>query len=379
MNNSDENIGKDSLRNAGMPPLSIGASHTTPDWPDASPGSAGILPAPDPGSAGVQPALRRALPKPAAGASPPSRRARPAASPGQDVLPKPTEASTDPATDKRRGVLPAPAPEPVDPTNFATIVEAAYAGGIEFLVKLAECGDIDPKDVDVIEVTDRFLEAIAAAPKENLRQSGKVLFHASVLLRMKAEALLADKVIDYGQDDFMEFDPDGAPFIYDAQKQIIAREITLSDLEKALVRRTNNKQNRQRRVTLDQLVQALKEAEKIEKARRERKPKARIQLTGYQEVRDVDDILDLAHDEDIEVTIFKVERIVQEELPVGKEMTLVDLIKKLGKKRDWVDAFLAILFLSNTGKIYIDQKTFYGPLFIQRGDPAQVQSLVQAE
>lgn len=231
------------------------------------------------------------------------------------------------------------APTATDPANFASIVEAAYAGGIEFLVKLAECGDIDPKDVDVIEVTDRFLEAIAAAPKENLRQSGKVLFHASVLLRMKAEALLADKVNDFSQDDFMEFDPDGGPFIYDAQKQIVARELTLTDLEKALVRRTNNKQNRQRRVTLEQLVQALKEAERIEKARREKKPKARIQVNGYQEVNDVDDILDLAHDEDIEVTIFKVERIVQEELPAGKEMSLVDLIKKLGKKRDWVDAF----------------------------------------
>ena len=242
---------------------------------------------------------------------------------------------------------------PSEPPNFATIVEAAYAGGIEFLVKLAETGDIDPKNVDVIEVTDRFLEAIAAAPKENLRQSGKVLFHASVLLRMKAEALLADKVNDFGQDDFMDFDPDGAAFIYDSEKQVVVRELTLTDLEKALVRRTNNKQNRQRKVTLEQLVQALKEAERIEKSRRERKPKARIQVNGYQEVNDVDDILDLAHDEDIEVTIFKVERIVQEELPVGQTMTLVDLIKKLGKKRDWVDAFLGyFIFVEYRKNLY---------------------------
>src|SRR5437762_2941868 len=86
----------------------------------------------------------------------------------------------------------------------------ATDGGIEFLVKLAESGEIDPKNVDIIDVTDRFLQAIAAAPKENLRQSGKILFHASVLLRMKAEALLADRpnVIDNGSDDFLEFDED---------------------------------------------------------------------------------------------------------------------------------------------------------------------------
>ncbi len=224
------------------------------------------------------------------------------------------------------------------------------------------------------------MQAIAAAPKENLRQSGKVLFHASVLLRMKAEALLADRSqLDNG-DDFLEFDADGGAFIYDANKQVFARQITLADLEKALVRRSNNRQNRQRKVTLDQLVNALKEAERIERARRDRKPKARIQLAGYQEVRDVDDILDLAHDEDIEVTIGRAEIIVQQEVEPGGSLTLLTLIRKLGKKLDWVDAFLAVLFLSNAGKIRLEQETFYGPLSVVRSEiEAPVQPLAKAE
>src|SRR5271170_4593968 len=151
-------------------------------------------------------------------------------------------------------------PAPVDLVNSI----AATEGGIEFLIKLAETGEIDPADVDIIDVTDRFLKAIAAAPKENLRQSGKVLFHASVLLRLKAEALLEHKV-DPG-DDFLDFDNDSG-LIYDSHKRPVARQITLEYLEKALVRRANNRQNRQRKVTLDQLVGALKEAERIERAR----------------------------------------------------------------------------------------------------------------
>ena len=245
----------------------------------------------------------------------------------------------------------------------------ATSGGIEFLVKLAEAGEIDPKNVDVIEVTDRFLQAIAAAPKENLRQSGKVLFHASVLLRMKAEALLAETRNDMGGgDDFLDFEDSGGPIIYDINRRVVARQITLEDLEKALIRRNNNRQTRQRKVTLDQLVLALRQAERIEKARRERKPKARIQLAGYQEVHDVDDILELAHDEDIEVTIARVDRIMVEELELGGSMELRSLINKLGKRCDWVDAFLAVLFLSNTGKIRLEQESFYGPLLLVRSE-----------
>src|SRR5262249_44046335 len=118
-------------------------------------------------------------------------------------------------------------------------------GGIDILVSMASKGEIDPKNIDIIDVTDRFLRAIAAAPKDNLRQSGKILFHASVLLRMKAEAMLNFSVDD--GDDFVDYDEDGSPIIYDSRNEPIARQITLQDLERAIVRRSNNRQLRQRR------------------------------------------------------------------------------------------------------------------------------------
>jgi segregation and condensation protein A len=240
-------------------------------------------------------------------------------------------------------------------------------GGIEILIKLAETGEIDPKNVDIIDVTDKFLRAIAAAPKENLRQSGKILFHASVLLRMKAEALLAAVTADMDpvDDDFLEFDEDGNGLIYDSRKQIVGRQITLQDLERALVRRTNTQRNRQRKVTLQQLIDALREAERIDKERADKKPaRARIELEGYHEVNDVDDILDLAHDEDIEKTIERIEQILLDFTTSGELIPLLRLVNLLSGRGDWVDAFLAVLFLSNAGKITLEQKEFYGPLFL---------------
>jgi len=109
---------------------------------------------------------------------------------------------------------------------------------------------------------------------------------------------------------------------------------------------------------------ALKEAERLEKGRQEKKPKAaRIDLSDHHQVNEYDDILDLAHDEDIEETIVKVEQWICENLAAGQNIELFELVIKLAKK-DWVEAFLAALFLSNAGKIDLEQESFYGPLYL---------------
>lgn len=258
--------------------------------------------------------------------------------------------------------------------------EPSPSDGIEILVKLAENGEIDPKNVDIIDVTDKFLRAVASAPKESLRQSGKIIFHASVLLRMKAEALLVavSQELESFDDDFMEFDENGDGIIYDSHSQIAGRQITLHDLEKALVRRTNTQRMKQRKVTLQQLIDALKEAERIERERSDRKPRARIELAGQNEIRDVDDILDLAHDEDIERTIDRVEQILVEYTKSGDLIPLLELIKHLNGRGDWVDAFLAVLFLSNAGKITLEQEEFYGPLYLVLNDESSPKPVPKA-
>lgn len=240
----------------------------------------------------------------------------------------------------------------------------AQVGGIDILVAMASKGEIDPKNIDIIDVTDRFLRAIAAAPKDNLRQSGKILFHASVLLRMKAEALLNYSLDEV--DDFVDFDEDGSPIIYDSRSEPIARQITLQDLERALVRRSNNRQLRQRRVTLEQLIAALREAERLEGAAVRKRIQPRIDLEGQPAVNDVEDILELAHEEDIDLVIQRVEQVIAPLLIKDQMMSLSELIQYLGARGDWVDAFLAILFLANAGKIALEQEEFYGTLYLRR-------------
>ena len=256
------------------------------------------------------------------------------------------------------------------------------SGGIEILVQMAARNEIDPKNIDILDVTDRFLKAIAAAPRENLRQSGKIIFHASVLLRMKAEALLITKLEDLDApvgDDFLDFDDDGSPLIYDSNDEAVGRQITLADLQKAIVRQAKQRQSKHRRVTLEQLIESLREAERLEKQRLERQRQPReeksvIDLNDYHEMRDMDDILDLAHDEDIEEVIARVEQLLIKHMERIVRLALSDLIPMLKGKGDWVDAFLAVLFLSNAGKLTLDQEVFYGPLYLEKVEaPAPIQ------
>ncbi len=259
--------------------------------------------------------------------------------------------------------------------NFTPGDNVTPSDGIEILVRMARMKEIDPKAVDIIDVTDRFLKLIAATPKENLRQSGKILFHACVLLRMKAEALLVFSVEDDPPaDDFLDFE-DGDGSIDSAQP----RQITFADLEKAIVRKSQRRKVRRRQVTLEELIQALKDAEKQERSRIDRKPKSRIDLAGQHEVDGVEDLLDLAHDEDIESTIERVEQILAQILKAGEQIELFVLVSKLDSHHDdWVDTFLASLFLSNAGKIDLEQSEFYGPLFLTLGRQSSVADTVSS-
>ena len=74
--------------------------------------------------------------------------------------------------------------EPVDPTD-QDIVEDP----VEILVGLAERGEIDPWNINIIEVTDRFLTELERRRQLNLQVSGRTLFYAATLLRMKSEHL----------------------------------------------------------------------------------------------------------------------------------------------------------------------------------------------
>ncbi len=118
---------------------------------------------------------------------------------------------------------------------------------------MAERGEIDPWNIDIVEVTDRFLSELERRKELDLRISGRTLFYAALLLRMKSEYL---DLSDEGEGEELseedeEFDPEegfpegaGGP---------------IDQLEREIQRRLDRKNLRKRPVTLFELILELEE------------------------------------------------------------------------------------------------------------------------
>jgi segregation and condensation protein A len=65
---------------------------------------------------------------------------------------------------------------------------------VEILLNLAKSGEIDPWGIDIVEVTDKFLNRIEEMKLMDLRISGRTLLYAAILLRMKSTWIVQEDV-----------------------------------------------------------------------------------------------------------------------------------------------------------------------------------------
>ncbi|MCZ7382094.1 MAG: ScpA family protein [Candidatus Methanoperedens sp.] len=210
---------------------------------------------------------------------------------------------------------------------------------IEILVNLAKNGEIDPWNIDIVDLTDKFLKHVEELEKMDLRVSGRTLLYAAILLRMKSNALVA---VDEPPGEIMDYESDNF-------------EISDYPIPAMPLRRSSN-----RPVTLEELLSELKKAEAIEKRRLDRvKNKTEERRTTIEEV------LSIAHEEDIESRVGKMRNLLNELFEKQKYIKFSDLSSPLDRA-GMVMAYLAILFLATKKEIWLEQEELFGELFIRR-------------
>jgi segregation and condensation protein A len=246
---------------------------------------------------------------------------------------------------------------------------------VELLVQLAEDGEIDPWDIDIVAVTDAFLERL---DESDLRTSGRALFYASVLLRMKSDAILAP------DDDAAEEEPWEAAMGGD---EPYPEYDPIDALESEIDRRLDRKHARGSPETLDELVRELREAEYGSWWKEGRTYDTSDSPHGYNrgtqtlDYRDADDFRDegepdeaavtgTAHMEDIEATIADVEGALRRHYDSGRDEVLFAEIRREGGRP--VQTFLALLFLAHRGVVRLQQDDLFGDLWIQNPAVAAV-------
>lgn len=236
------------------------------------------------------------------------------------------------------------------------------AEGIEILVQMAKAGKIDPWNIDIIDVTDKYLSHLFEIKAQNLRATSKTLLFASILLRLKSNILEGTDILDFEeqQDDDYEIVDDEIIESYEPPKNNI---ISFSEV---LQRRTSVKINRNRTVTLKDLIRQLEFYEKLEKKHslKQMQERAQRRIRSYANLT-ADDIVNLAHEEFIENSVKAIQTKLDKIFNTNKKVELNELIS-IGMNK--ISAYIALLFLTAEGKCDLEQEEFYSDLYVVKSD-----------
>ena len=208
---------------------------------------------------------------------------------------------------------------------------------------LIKTEQMDPWDIDISILTNEYIKAIKTLKDMNFFISGKVLLAASLLLRIKSTKLVTEDIAAF---DNLLFNPESEEiddYIAEEASQIV------KDIPKLAIK---TPQARKRRLTVQDLVDALQKALEVNQRKVIRKveersinvqlPKVKIDITNL--IKNVyQRILDLFKKED-KVTFTK--------------------IVSSDKKEDKIYTFIPLLHLDNQGKINLIQEKPFGEIEI---------------
>ncbi|WP_298667490.1 segregation/condensation protein A [uncultured Methanofollis sp.] len=227
---------------------------------------------------------------------------------------------------------------------------------VEILARLAERGEIDPWNINIVEVTDRFLSELERCRELDLAVSGRTLFYAATLLRMKSEYLSADpdgeeggEEVDTGEEEDFDGPEIGEP---------------IERLEREIQRRIGRKKVRRRPVTLYELITELKAAEKEE----HRRQRQRARPTVDNLIR-VSDVVSVAHDEDYRGASASVMACYDDLAPDGSVVTMRSICSSL--HCGTIGVYIPLLFLMLDGIVEIWQEEYFGDVYVRRKENGQ--------
>lgn len=228
---------------------------------------------------------------------------------------------------------------------------------IEIILDLVKMGKIDPWNIDIVDLYDKYMEHIKLIKQDNLRSIGKAILFSSTLLKIKSDILQGITVDDFNPEpeDFFEDDND-----YDYKQMQIPTNNVVS-FDEVLQRRTSVRLNRKRSVTLKDLIRHIQFYEDLEKkyALQSALDRNARKVRNYSKLKALD-VKNMATEEYIDELVDKMRQNLAQILKKEEKIELRELCL-LGFKRS--SAFIALAFLVREGEYDVEQKEFYGELY----------------
>jgi chromatin segregation and condensation protein Rec8/ScpA/Scc1 (kleisin family) len=218
------------------------------------------------------------------------------------------------------------------------------------LKDLVKTEQMDPWDIDIKLLCDKFVQTVKSFEKMNFNVSGKMLLASAILLKLKADKLLTsdihamDQLIDFvesAEDELGDFDDE-------LERELLRQEYLPKDKKDVLVPRTP--QPRKRKVSIFDLVDALEKALEV----KQRRP---LYQDTYREVEipakkiDINELMTSVHK-----TIMK--------LIEGRKSLLFHELIPSDSKEDQITTFVPMLHLANQRRLDLEQEKHFGPIEI---------------
>jgi segregation and condensation protein A len=204
---------------------------------------------------------------------------------------------------------------------------------VEMLVDLVISDELDPWDIDIADIANRFIKEVKKLQKLNLRLSGKTLLASSILLRMKSDSLIPKEEPPFEEEFAWEYPPE------EPTEEIISIG-------------TPVRRRPERKTTLFELVEALQRALSEEMIRKNfpkggrPKPKLIIPID----------------EESIKERMAKIYDTIQKLTKTKKVVKFSDLLSE--KRENIVEVLVTLLYLDSQQRITIWQKKLFGEIFI---------------
>jgi len=240
--------------------------------------------------------------------------------------------------------------------------------GIGILVEMAKSGKIDPWNIDIVDVTEKYLQKMMELKSLNLKVASRTFLFASILVRMQSN-VLTDLTLEDFQDNEepeMIYDENGLPINDYMPEDDFIPTNNIVRWDEALKRRTSVRLNRNRVVTLKDLIKQLEFYEKIEARAnlKDAQQRARRRVRDFSRMTTHDIINNMSNDAMIEEAVLKLKDNIEQIFQNKEKVELSDLYI-LGMDR--ITSYMALLFLSRDTDYQLEQKEFYSDLFVVKG------------
>ncbi len=204
----------------------------------------------------------------------------------------------------------------------------------EIIYYIVNMEKIDPWNVDIAKLCDGFVNFIKKVRELDFRIPAKVVFLASILLRMKAEYIMMK------EEEKIEEKEKEIPEFFDVKPEMLKIAYPVKRIPK-------------RQITLDELIIALKKAMEVEKKRKE---KMEVLTRRLQKEINLEE-------EDIERRIQIVLQKIEDLYSKKNKVEFKEIVDKW-ERSEIVKNFLPVLHLEKNKEIKTEQPEFFREIWI---------------